>query len=291
VHGEQHPLTPPGAKPVVVAWVGSQTGGDGPDEADLVIARDEIATLATAVDAAPLAARTLAVLLRAIATLPLDTEQGVEHGLALESTAYSLLQSGPEFTAWRNGTEPRLLRSDQPTVLTHRSGDTLTITLHRPDRHNAITAQLRDELHDALALALLDTSLRVELTGDGRSFCSGGDLDEFGARPDPVTAHMTRLVRSPARLIDRLRQRITVHTHGATLGGGLEMAAFANHVTAKPDTTFGLPELGLGLIPGAGGTVSLTRRIGRQHTALLALTRRQIDADTAVDWGLVNEIA
>ena len=66
------------------------------------------------------------------------------------------------------------------------------------------------------------------------------------------------------------------------------MAAFAGHVAAHPETTFGLPEIGLGLIPGAGGTVSLPRRIGRQRTGALALTGRRIDVPTALDWGLVD---
>ena len=114
--------------------------------------------------------------------------------------------------------------------------------------------------------------------GNGPSFCSGGDLDEFGTRPDPATAHVTRLARSPARLIYRLRTRITVQLHGAAFGGGIEMAAFADIVEAHPDTRIALPEVGLGLIPGAGGTVSVTSRIGRQRTAALALSGREIDA-------------
>ena len=69
------------------------------------------------------------------------------------------------------------------------------------------------------------------------------------------------------------------------------MAAFARHVVADPATRIALPEIALGLIPGAGGTVSLTRRCGRQRTAALALTGREIDAQTALAWGLVDEVA
>jgi len=75
------------------------------------------------------------------------------------------------------------------------------------------------------------------------------------------------------------------------LGGGIETAAFAHRVVAHPDTVLGLPELALGLIPGAGGTVSLPRRIGRQRTALLARSTEPVNAATAVRWGLVDEIA
>ena len=78
--------------------------------------------------------------------------------------------------------------------------------------------------------------------------------------------------------------------HGACIGAGIEMAAFAGRVVAHPEAVISLPEVGLGLIPGAGGTVSLPRRIGRHRTAELALTGRPIDAATAHRWGLVDAI-
>jgi len=166
------------------------------------------------------------------------------------------------------------------------------ITLDRPDRHNAISARLRDDLVAALAVPLADPSVRsIVLRGNGPSFCSGGDLAEFGTRHDPASAHITRLARSPARMIHRLRDRVVADVHGATMGGGIEMAAFAGTVRARADTRIALPEIGLGLIPGAGGTVSLSRRIGRQRTTALALSGRSIDAATALRWGLIDEIA
>jgi enoyl-CoA hydratase/carnithine racemase len=74
------------------------------------------------------------------------------------------------------------------------------------------------------------------------------------------------------------------------VGSGVELAAFAGRVVAHPDTTFSLPELSMGLLPGAGGTVSLPGRIGRHRTAWLMLTGHRIDARTAQAWGLVDEI-
>lgn len=74
------------------------------------------------------------------------------------------------------------------------------------------------------------------------------------------------------------------------LGSGLEMAAFCGWVSARDDAVFGLPELALGLIPGAGGTVSITRRIGRWRTAYLVLSGRTVGAATALSWGLVDEV-
>ena len=78
--------------------------------------------------------------------------------------------------------------------------------------------------------------------------------------------------------------------HGACVGAGTELPAFAAHVLARPDATFQLPEVPMGLIPGAGGTVSLPRRIGRQRTAYLAITGSAIDAATALAWHLVDRI-
>lgn len=84
--------------------------------------------------------------------------------------------------------------------------------------------------------------------------------------------------------------RTTAYIHGVVVGSGIELAAFAHRVVADPTTLVSLPEVRLGLIPGAGGTVSLPRRIGRHSTALLALGRSTIDVDTALVWGLVDEI-
>ena len=167
----------------------------------------------------------------------------------------------------------------------------MTVTLQRPARHNAFSASMRDGLLDALDVALLDPDVRVVLRGAGPSFCSGGDLDEFGSAADPGAAHLVRLQASVARVLAALADRVTVHLHGACMGAGIELPAFAGHVVATPDAEIALPELRLGLIPGAGGTVSLPRRIGRQRTAQLALTGGSIDGTTALAWGLVDELS
>jgi enoyl-CoA hydratase/carnithine racemase len=78
--------------------------------------------------------------------------------------------------------------------------------------------------------------------------------------------------------------------HGACVGAGTELPAFVAQVVARPDATFQLPEVPMGLIPGAGGTVSLPRRIGRQRTAYMAITGSTIDAATALAWHLVDRI-
>lgn len=233
----------------------------------------------------PIAAATLALLLRGAA------HRSVADGLVAESAAYSVLQSGPEFAAWRAAHPPRTDRDEGPRVRADRTGDTLSMTLTRPARLNALDARMRDELVEALALAAADPGIaRVEWRGEGRSFCAGGDLDEFGTRPDPASAHMVRLQRSVGRALAQLGKPITTYLHGSCMGSGIELAAFTSTVVATPDTQIALPEIGLGLVPGAGGTVSLTRRIGRARTARLAFSAEPIDVDTASKWGLVDRV-
>ena len=211
-----------------------------------------------------------------------------------ESTAYGLLQGGPEFAAWRRHQPPRPRRrtpAPGPEVLVTRRDDELSITLNRPDVLNAFDAAMRDELLATLRVASLDPSITsVVLDGAGDSFCSGGNLDEFGSRPDPVTAHLVRLQRNCGRALAEVADRTTIRIHGSTVGSGIELAAFAHRVVAAPSARIFLPEVHLGLIPGAGGTVSLPRRIGRHATMLLALGLPSIDADTALAWGLVDEV-
>ena len=256
--------------------------------APFVAPRDGIAAaltlLNTAVDECPVASASLALLLRSTADLP------VSAGLVAESAAYSALQEGGEFRRWRAAHKPRQPEPDADRVRLEQAPGELRITLTRPARRNAIDWRMRDALADALATAAADPGLCVVLRGEGTNFCAGGDLDEFGSRPDPALAHLIRLTRSPALLIHRLAARTTVYLHGACLGAGIELPAFAGMVRASPDALIGLPEIRLGLIPGAGGTVSLPRRIGRWRTAFLALTGIAIQAQQALEWGLIDVI-
>jgi enoyl-CoA hydratase/carnithine racemase len=216
-------------------------------------------------------------------------------GVVTESLAYSTLQAGPEFARWLADRGPATMPDIADPVEARRDGDTLHIAFNRPQRHNAFSTDARAALLDALAVAQLDSSVdQVVLTGNGPSFCSGGDLDEFGTFTDPASAHLARTRYSPALALDAITARLgaacRAEVHGQVLGSGLEMAAFCGRIDAAPDTVFGLPELSLGLIPGAGGTVSVTRRIGRWRTAYLVLSGRTIDADTALAWGLVEAV-
>ena len=161
--------------------------------------------------------------------------------------------------------------------------------LTRADRHNALDVAMRDQLHAALVEAGGGDG-PILVRGDGPSFCSGGDLDEFGTFPDPVIAHVIRLQRSLASVFDALAGRLVVAVHGACLGAGIELPAFARHVIAAEDASIGLPEQGIGLVPGAGGTVSITRRVGARRVLSLLLRDGTITATEARAWGLVDEV-
>jgi enoyl-CoA hydratase/carnithine racemase len=220
-------------------------------------------------------------------------ELSLHHGVVAESFVYSTLQAGAEFHAWL---EARNLPTERPPddgdpVLVSRHGPDLDIELHRPSVRNALNAAMRDALIDAFTLVEVDRTIaRARLRGSGPSFCSGGDLREFGTARDPATAHSVRVSRSVGLALARCADRINVEVHGSCVGAGIEIPAFSRRVTATSDATFRLPEVSFGLIPGAGGTVSLPRRIGRHRTTFAALTGEAISALTAQDWGLVDEV-
>lgn len=243
-----------------------------------------IAQLNAKLAESPVAGTTLALHLRSSAGLT------VPAGLIVESAAYSALQEGAEFRSWRASRPAREPEPEASRVTVEKSSRQMRITLARPARRNAVDWRMRDALADALAAAAVAPGVQVSLHGDGPDFCAGGDLDEFGSRPDPALAHLIRLTRSPAMLMHRLRDRATAYLHGACLGAGIELPAFAAHVRAAPNAQIGLPEIGLGLMPGAGGTVSLPQRIGRWRTAFLALTGVTISAEQALHWGLIDAI-
>jgi enoyl-CoA hydratase/carnithine racemase len=226
----------------------------------------------------------------------IDPKGPTRAGVITESLAYSTLQSGPEFARWLVDRGPATVPNMPDPVQADRDGDRLLIRFNRPQRHNAFSTDMRAALLEKLEVARLDPSItEVVLTGNGPSFCSGGDLAEFGTFADPTSAHLARTRYSPALVLDEITARLGRHcraeVHGQVLGSGLEMAAYCGWVQAHPDAVFGLPELGLGLIPGAGGTVSVTRRIGRWRTAYLVLSGRTIDTTTALRWGLIDEIS
>ncbi|MFT4025489.1 MAG: enoyl-CoA hydratase/isomerase family protein [Novosphingobium sp.] len=240
--------------------------------------------LARRVAARPEAAAVTVQLLRSLPSL------GIERALVAESFAYGLLQGSGAHREWIRERVPQSGGASR-RVEVERSGERLTITLADPASGNAVDRTMRDTLYEAFALAALDADIRaVSLRAVGRTFSLGAELAEFGTMTDPATAHAIRMQTLPAWMIARCADRLDVLVQGACVGAGLEMAAWARHFAAAPGAWFQLPELAMGVLPGAGGCVSLTRRIGRQRTALLILSGKRINARTALGWGLVDEI-
>ena len=267
----------------------SPTAAD-PEAAGLETAELEttVGRLRDAVTRSPRAAIVCGQLVRQTAVL------AAAEGLAAEATAYSLLLGGAEFARWlgeRGSARPQRQPPAEPVLVTRDEGR-LSIVLNVPDRRNAFSAGVREALLDAVLLAEADSTIEsVELSGAGPAFCSGGDLDEFGTATDLVAACLVRLSRAPWRVIERIAPKVTVFAHGACVGAGTEIPAYAGRVVAAPDAFFALPEVRMGLVPGAGGSVSVVRRIGRWRAAWLMLTGERLPAATALRWGLVDEIA
>jgi len=249
--------------------------------------REEAALIARTCARSPLAALALVQLLR------ITEGQSLEHALLAESFAYATLQAGPEFMTWRAAYARLAKRPDDgPAVRVERERDTLSIRLNRPHARNALNIAMRDALVEAFDLIGADATIgTATVSGIGRCYSVGGDLSEFGERPDPASAHRIRSLRNPALSLLRCAQRVDFRVHGACIGSGMELPAFGRRIIARSDAYFQLPELRIGLIPGSGGCVSLPKRIGRQRTALLALTGRRLRAREALAWGLVDEVS
>lgn len=244
-----------------------------------------LSALAATVAATPQAAIALVQLLR------LSEQLVTADGLVAESSVYSTLQAGAEHRRWLDGRTARRHPASGPSVMIERHGPRLEVELHRPEVRNAFNTDMRDRLTAAFQLAAADPTIgQVAVRGAGPAFCSGGDLDEFGTAPDPATAHLIRTTRSTARALLGCADRTSFFVHGPVVGAGLELAALAGFVSASPEATFSLPEVSMGLVPGAGGTATIPRRIGRHRTAYLALAGRPLDAGTAAAWGLVDEV-
>ena len=240
--------------------------------------------MATQVLATPKAAAVFVQALRVLPALP------VADALAMESLAYAVLQGSAEHLHWRAGLRATAPAGEGRVTVELDDGNRLVVTLDNLAAGNAIDRAMRDRLREAFDLAALDTSIRISLRARGRSFSLGAELSEFGTTGDPATAHRIRALTLPALAASRCGERFDVHVQGGCVGAGLEIAAWARRFTAASNAWFHLPELSMGILPGAGGCVSLSRRIGRQRTALLVLSGKRINARQALGWGLVDAI-
>ena len=178
------------------------------------------------------------------------------------------------------------------TVIYERNDSIGYVTLNRPRVLNVYSVQMRDDLYEVLSAIKADDEIRaVVLKGAGeKAFCAGADLSEFLTAPSPVKARQIRILRDLWGLFRSMPQPLIAALHGYVLGSGMEIALFCDIRIAAENATFGLPEMGLGIIPGAGGTQTLPRVIGLSRSLDMLLTNRRLDAQEALDCGLVSRV-
>ena len=178
------------------------------------------------------------------------------------------------------------------TVVFEKSKDIAYVTLNRPHVLNAFSVKMRDDLYEVLSAIKIDDDVRaVVVKGAGeKAFCAGADLTEFLTAPSVVKARRIRGVRDLWRLFVSMPQPLIAALHGYVLGSGLEIALFCDLRIASEDVIFGLPEVGLGIVPGAGGTQTLPRLMGLSRSLDMLLTGRRLTAAEARDVGLVNRL-
>jgi enoyl-CoA hydratase/carnithine racemase len=178
------------------------------------------------------------------------------------------------------------------TVLYEKNNGIAHVTLNRPQALNAFSVQMRDELYEILGAVKADDEVRVAVfRGAGeKAFCVGADLKEFLTAPSAIQARRIRAVRDLWRLFLSMPQPLIAVLHGFVLGSGMEIALFCDLRIAAPDVVFGLPEVGLGILPGAGGTQTLPRILGLPGALDMLLTGRRLNGQEALALGLVNQI-
>lgn len=168
----------------------------------------------------------------------------------------------------------------------------VTVTLNRPDRYNALGSHIVAELGEALEEIETSGEARVMiLTGaGGKAFCSGVDLKErAGMDADERWSH-NRALNAFAERLARLQLPTIAALNGLAFGGGLEITLACDFRIAAEGAAFSLPEVGIGIVPGAGGTQRLPRLIGPTRAKEMILTGRRIDARAALDMGLVSRV-
>ena len=181
--------------------------------------------------------------------------------------------------------------SQYASLLFEKHGAMAHIALNRPEVLNAYNIQMRDDFSEALAAAQDDPEVRALLiTGQGRAFCAGADLSEFGTAPSQVVARSVRWKRDVWRQLINLTKPIVSAVHGYCIGSGVEIALLSDLRIAASGTIFAMPEVHLGMVPAAGGTQTLPRNAGPSEALELLLTGRRFDAEEALRLKLITRV-
>ncbi len=178
------------------------------------------------------------------------------------------------------------------TLVYEKNDHIAYVTLNRPHALNVYTIQMRDDLFEVLSAIKDDSDVRVVIfKGAGeKAFCAGADLTQFLTAPSPTVARQVRFGRDVWGLFLSIPQPLIAAVHGYVLGSGMEIALCCDIRIASEDVRFGLPEVGLGIIPAAGGTQTLPRIIGRARALEMLLTNHWVTGPEAYDIGLVNKV-
>ena len=169
----------------------------------------------------------------------------------------------------------------------------LLITFNRPKFANAFNTMMSKELTTLIEdLSMSSDNIRsIILTGSGqKAFCSGGDLKERNGMSDEDWGKQHLVYERMIRALINCPIPIVGAINGAAYGGGCEIAAALDFVFVSENAKFALPELGLGIIPGAGGTQNLSRAVGERRAKELILTGRVFSAQEAVKWNFANDV-
>lgn len=184
--------------------------------------------------------------------------------------------------------------SDTPTILYEAAGPVATITLSRPEVYNALNAQLHRELMAALRQAERDAAIRcVLITGTGKAFCSGQDLREFAdvGRGLDIGARLRESYNPLVMAMRRMGKPIVAAVNGPAAGAGMSLALACDFRVAAESARFSAAFVNIGLIPDCGMVYFLPRLIGHARALEMCLTGAQVDAATALAWGLVSRVA
>lgn len=180
-----------------------------------------------------------------------------------------------------------------PKIRIQRDGRHAVVTLDNPPM-NVVSAPLTRELYAALRELERDNEVRaVVLTGAGeRAFCAGSDINEITELLAPGTVLEKKLIfqNKVFELLRTFPKPTIAALNGYTYGGGLEIAACCDMLFAEEQVKLCLPEIKLGLFPSSGGTYRVARKIGEARAKRMILMGEPIDAHTALNWGLVNEV-
>lgn len=171
-------------------------------------------------------------------------------------------------------------------------GGIARLTINRPERLNALTMPMMDDLLTLCRRIERDRSAHVAiLTGAGKAFCAGGDIDAWASQSqDEFGRHWLRDGHQALDALARLRQPVIAVLNGHVLGGGLELAACADYRIAESHIRIGQPEPSLGIIPGWSGTQRAVRRFGAQTVRRMALFGEELSVQDALSAGLVDQI-